>query len=494
MAETNATVNQKKIVDCYMPLVHSNSSSINIDDSLSGVDDPIPIIDFSMLISDDPDKQFKTTQDLRNACLEYGSFMVINHELPDNLIIRVYEALGKFFDLRKEEKQEYETNDPTDMIRWGKWDSNLLSTEFIKMVVHPTFHCPTKLAGLSEILQECIKRMRELGIQLLRAISKTLGFEECYIEKRMNLESGHDFISANDYLVRLNSENQLGQPPHYDTGLLVLLLPGESNGLQIEHHGKWINVNPQPNSIVVIIADHIEVINHELPDKLIIRVYEALGKFFDLRKEEKQEYETNDPTDMIRWGKWDSNLLSTEFIKMVVHPTFHCPTKLAGLSEILQECIERMRELGIQLLRAISKTLGFEECYIEKRMKLESGHDFISANDYLVRLNSENQLGQPPHYDTGLLVLLLPGESNGLQIEHHGKWINVNPQPNSIVVIRISLPLFLGPSLDTTVSPMPEFVDEHHPPAYLVKTYKESLETNPYQVIDGMSCMKNVRL
>lgn len=111
----------------------------------------------------------------------------------------------------------------------------------------------------SEILQECIKRMRELGIQLLRAISKTLGFEECYIEKRMKLESGHDFISANDYLVRLNSENQLGQPPHYDTGLLVLLLPGESNGLQLEHHGKWINVNPQPNSIVVIIADHIEV-------------------------------------------------------------------------------------------------------------------------------------------------------------------------------------------------------------------------------------------
>ena len=76
MAETNATVNQKKIDDCYMPLVHSNSSSINIDDSLSGVDDPIPIIDFSMLISDVPDQQFKTIQDLQNACLEYGSFMV----------------------------------------------------------------------------------------------------------------------------------------------------------------------------------------------------------------------------------------------------------------------------------------------------------------------------------------------------------------------------------------------------------------------------------
>ncbi|KAK7840437.1 leucoanthocyanidin dioxygenase, partial [Quercus suber] len=302
MAETNATVNQKKIVDCYMPLVHSNSSSINIDDSLSGVDDPIPIIDFSMLISDDPDKQFKTTQDLRNACLEYGSFMVINHELPDNLIIRVYEALGKFFDLRKEEKQEYETNDPTDMIRWGKWDSNLLSTEFIKMVV----------------------------------------------------------------------------------------------------------------------------INHELPDKLIIRVYEALGKFFDLRKEEKQEYETNDPTDMIRWGKWDSNLLSTEFIKMVVHPTFHCPTKLAGLRK-------------------------------EEKQEYET--------------NDPTDMIRWGKWDSNLL------STEFIKMVVHPTF----HCPTKLAGLRISLPLFLGPSLDTTVSPMPEFVDEHHPPAYLVKTYKESLETNPYQ-------------
>ena len=56
MAETNATVNQKKIDDCYKPRVRSNGSFINTtDDSLPRVDNPIPIIDFSMLISDDPD-------------------------------------------------------------------------------------------------------------------------------------------------------------------------------------------------------------------------------------------------------------------------------------------------------------------------------------------------------------------------------------------------------------------------------------------------------
>lgn len=122
------------------------------------------------------------------------------------------------------------------------------------------------LLAYSEVLQECIKRLREVGIQLLRGISTTLGFEECYIEKRMKLESGCDFITPNDYPLRPYSENQLGQAPHYDPGLLILLLPGLSNGLQLEHYGEWINANPQPNSIVVSIADQIEVqLNSQLP-------------------------------------------------------------------------------------------------------------------------------------------------------------------------------------------------------------------------------------
>ncbi|KAL4596044.1 hypothetical protein ACB092_12G135600 [Castanea dentata] len=338
MAETNAAVNQTKNHPYYTPQVDSNGSSINADGSFSGADDPIPVIDYSMLTSDDHNQRSKTMQDLQNACLEYGSFMVINHGMSDSLISRVYEALAKFFDLNEEEKKEYESNDPMDRIRWGKRDSDLVSSEFIKMAVHPTFHCPTKPAGLTEVLQECIKRLREVGIQLLRGMSKTLGFEECYIEKRMKLESGCDFITPNDYPLRPYSENQLGQAPHYDPGLLILLLPGLSNGLQLEHHGKWINANPQPNSIVVSIADQIEILTN---------------------------------------GKYKS--------------VFH-----------------------------------------------------------RVVLNNN--------------------------------------------VRRISLPLFIGPSLDTMVSPLPECVDEHHPPAYLVKTYKELLEANQYHEIDVKSCLKNVRL
>ena len=61
-------------------------------------------------------------------------------------------------------------------------------------------------------------------------------------------------------------------------------------------------------------------------------------------------------------------------------------------------------------------------------------------------------------------------------------------------VKRISLPTVHGPTLDKFVIPADEFVDEFHPPAYRGMTYKEGLEANGYHVIDGKSCMVQLRL
>jgi isopenicillin N synthase-like dioxygenase len=49
-------------------------------------------------------------------------------------------------------------------------------------------------------------------------------------------------------------------PPHSDYGFLTLLLPDEEvKGLQIQHEGRWVTVEPIPNSFVVNVGDHLEV-------------------------------------------------------------------------------------------------------------------------------------------------------------------------------------------------------------------------------------------
>lgn len=61
-------------------------------------------------------------------------------------------------------------------------------------------------------------------------------------------------------------------------------------------------------------------------------------------------------------------------------------------------------------------------------------------------------------------------------------------------VERMSLPFFFGPSLDVTVKPEPEFVDDHNPPSYRQMTYKAYLESNDHHVIEARANLNQIRL
>ena len=96
-------------------------------------------------------------------------------------------------------------------------------------------------------------------MELLKAISESLGFEQSYIEKAMNLKSGFQLFAANLYPPCPQPELAMGIPAHTDHGLLTLLIENEIGGLQIQHNGKWFHVNPLPNSFLVNTGDHLEV-------------------------------------------------------------------------------------------------------------------------------------------------------------------------------------------------------------------------------------------
>ncbi|KAM1381583.1 hypothetical protein PS2_033729 [Malus domestica] len=264
------------------------------------------------------------------------------------------------------------------------------------------------------------------------------------------------------------------------------------------------------------------VTNHGIPDSLMGSVMNWLSKFFYQNDEEKRRYETNDSKDKIRF-RWGGRT-QRELLHMRAHPTFHCPTKPANSTRVLQEYCEKMREMGVQLLRGISKSLGLEEDYIEKKMNLESGYNVFGPNYYPALSHSsddKNQIGQFPHRDPVLLVLLAQDVDGGLQIEHQKKWFNANFPPSSIFVIvadhieiltngkyksllhrvaltneveRKSLPFFFGPSLEATVRPAPEFVDEHNPPFYREMTYKDYLESNKHHVIEARANLNQIRI
>ncbi|KAF5444206.1 hypothetical protein F2P56_036699 [Juglans regia] len=193
-------------------------------------EDPIPVIDLSLLTSGTPHQQSQAIQELGKACKDWGFFLLINHGVPERQMEAVIEGIRGFFDLTEEEKREFEGKNFLDPIR--------------------------------EVSMDYCKRIREVARELLKAISMSLGLEPCYIEKATNLESGLQLFVANLYPPCPQPELAMGLPPHSDHGLLTLLMENGIGGLQTQHNGNWVNVNAIPNSFLVNIADQLEILSN----------------------------------------------------------------------------------------------------------------------------------------------------------------------------------------------------------------------------------------
>ncbi|KAF4368379.1 hypothetical protein F8388_019096 [Cannabis sativa] len=231
----------------------------------------IPIIDLSLLTSSDPDQRSKTITELGKACQDWGFFMVINHGVAERLMSEVLEGCRGFFDLSEEEKLVYKGTHVMDTIRYGtsfnaSVEKALYWRDYLKVLVphhHPHhFHFPNNPSGFSEIALEYLKKTREVVKIILEGISKSLELEGNYIYKTLEVNSGLQIFIANLYPPCPQPELAMGLPPHSDHGLLTLLTQNGIGGLQIQHKGNWLNVNPIPNSFLVNTGDHLEILSN----------------------------------------------------------------------------------------------------------------------------------------------------------------------------------------------------------------------------------------
>ena len=116
----------------------------------------------------------------------------------------------------------------------------------------------------SEVLDDYHKKMRKIVAGLAKAVSKTLGLEEDYIEKAFNLKLGFDVSAMNLYPPNYISKGRIGVPDHTDPGFVVTLVQDVNGGLQIlSHKGRWINAYIPHHAILIQLGDHLEVHSNE---------------------------------------------------------------------------------------------------------------------------------------------------------------------------------------------------------------------------------------
>ncbi|KAK2406710.1 2-oxoglutarate (2OG) and Fe(II)-dependent oxygenase superfamily protein [Trifolium repens] len=233
----------------------------------STVTDFIPIIDLQGLNSSNRSQIIKK---IEHACQNYGFFQIVNHGVPEGVVANMMNVSKEFFNLPESERMKNYSDDPLKTTRLST--SFNLKTEkvsnwrdYLRLHCHPledyVHEWPSNPPSFREDVAEYSKQLRKLALRLLEAISESLGLEKDYINKALGKHGQH--MAINYYPPCPEPDLTYGLPAHTDPNVITILLQNDVVGLQVLKDGKWITINPVPNTFIVNIGDQIQVISND---------------------------------------------------------------------------------------------------------------------------------------------------------------------------------------------------------------------------------------
>ncbi|GMH20748.1 hypothetical protein Nepgr_022590 [Nepenthes gracilis] len=235
----------------------------------------IPIIDMKEMI-DDPDRNPSPllVEAIARACEDYGFFQIVNHGVPEELCQRMLKTVTKFFELSTEEKNKFFSDDVNKEVRFFSRYLKVENDEKVSMWSEVLYHhwhpqedftppLPKNPPEYREVIAEYAKEIGALVTRLLSLISQGLGLEKDCLKRRMG-ETPTRRLQANYYPPCPEPELTLGLAPHTDFNALTIVNQSDGvTGLQVNKDGKWVAVDPIPNSFVVNIGDQIQVLSND---------------------------------------------------------------------------------------------------------------------------------------------------------------------------------------------------------------------------------------
>lgn len=234
-----------------------------------------PVIDISHLQG--PGRK-QTVDQIARACQEWGFFHVVNHGVPEAVVEDMWQAYDMLFALPPHERAKFDEG-PPDILKklsqnkekmqmLANWRDTMRFRELNPDDEGAIPHAPQ---FFRKPACEFYRALRNVGLELLEAISESLGMEAGYIHNvtGSNLAintSIHHYSPCPDPLVTI------GLNPHTDIDTLTVLLQDETGGLQILKEDRWVDVKPLPDSLVVNVGEALQVISNKRYKSVLHRV------------------------------------------------------------------------------------------------------------------------------------------------------------------------------------------------------------------------------
>ncbi|XP_057994712.1 1-aminocyclopropane-1-carboxylate oxidase 5-like [Hevea brasiliensis] len=227
----------------------------------------IPVIDFSK-VNGSGEERTKIMAQIANGCEEWGFFQLVNHGIPEELLERVKKVCSECYKLEREEnfKNSKPMNSLKDLAE-KKNGEKLENTDWEDVfILLDDNQWPSETPGFRETMAEYRGELKKLAERVMEVMDENLGLPKGYIKKAFNGGEGDNCFfgtKVGHYPPCPHPELMNGLRAHTDAGGVILLFQDdEVGGLQILKDGKWIDVQPLKNTIIINTGDQIEVLSN----------------------------------------------------------------------------------------------------------------------------------------------------------------------------------------------------------------------------------------
>ncbi|KAL7084281.1 hypothetical protein ACP275_14G215200 [Erythranthe tilingii] len=211
----------------------------------------------------------KLIQQIFSASQEFGIFQVINHGIPTSLMDDTMSVSKEFFAMPAEYKTSFYSTDIARKCRIYSSTMNYDNEEVHYWRDNFTHHChpledqihlwPDNPTRYREVVGEYSVEVRRFMLRILEVISEGLGLKPGYFDGEL---SKTQLLSVNHHIRCPNPSLTLGMPEHSDPNLISLLQQSSVPGLQVFHHGQWMDVDPIPHALILIPGLQLKVISN----------------------------------------------------------------------------------------------------------------------------------------------------------------------------------------------------------------------------------------
>ncbi|WOH12733.1 hypothetical protein DCAR_0832241 [Daucus carota subsp. sativus] len=220
-----------------------------------------PSIDLKNIDIDESSRG-RVVKEVRDACENWGFFRVVNHGVPESVMD---EMIDGFHEQDTELKKLFYSRDFTKKFLYNSnFDlykapaANWRDTIFCNMAPEPPQ--PEEMPEVCrDIMFDYSEHIMKMGITLLELFSEALGLDRNHLKgiacaEDLGLDRNHlKDIACAEGLFTLATSN------HSDSGFFTILLQDNIGGLQVIHDNEWIDIPHVPGSLIVNIADLLQV-------------------------------------------------------------------------------------------------------------------------------------------------------------------------------------------------------------------------------------------